>query len=328
MNKRMIIFVTVLALGLFAFSACQPPATTSSAAPAAAAHKKSGTPLAKVGGEVITLEEFNDKLDKIPPFYKRRVATKKGKLEYLDRLISEDLYYQEALARNMDKEAEFIEQLESIKKSILAGKIKKDLMEQKTEVGDAEAKAYYDEHPEEYQSPETVSVNHILFRLKRGDSEDKEAEVKKQAEKVYKEIKSGKISFEEAAKKYSDDKGSAKKGGQLPPIRKGLKSKEFDEVAFAFANKDETSEPFKDRRGYNILQFIEKTAAQPKEYDKVEKQIKRKLAQESQKTAIDAFTEDLRKKYPVSIEESLLQDEAADEEPKAEAGAETEEEGK
>ena len=328
MNKRLVILASIFVLILFALSACQPPASTSTSAPAKA-KAKSGTTLAKVGGEVITLEEFNAKLDKIPPFYKRRVASKKGKLEYLDRLVTEELYYQEALARGMNKDEEFLEQLESIKKSILAGKIKKELMEQKTEVGDPEAKTYYDEHPEEYQSPETVTVNHILFRVKRGDSEDQEKEIKEKAQKVYNEIKSGSISFEDAAKKYSDDKGSAKKGGTLPPIRKGLKSKEFDEVAFAFGKKDEICEPFKDRRGYNILQFVEKADAQPKEYDKVEKQIKRKLAQESQKTSIDSFTEDLRKKYPVSIEETLLVDEEESEEgqPAAEEKAEEKQEG-
>ncbi len=317
MSKRIAIAVSVFTLVLFSLSACQPTASTPTTT--AAAKAKSGTTLAKVGSEVVTLEEFNAKLEKIPPFYKRRVASKKGKLEYLDRLITEELYYQEALARGMNKDQEFTDQLESIKKSILAGKIKKELMEKKTEVGDAEAKAHYDGNPEEYQTPETVSVNHILFRLKRGDSEDKEKEIKENADKVYNEIKSGKISFEEAAKKYSNDKGSAKKGGKLPPIRKSLKSKEFDDVAFAFSAKDEVSAPFKDRRGYNILQFIEKTPAQPKEYDKVEKQIKRKLAQEFQKTALDSFTEDIRKKYPVDINDELLIDEAEAEKAPAEA---------
>lgn len=292
----------VIALSMLA---CQQPAGPGGAP---APSKKSGTQLAKVGSEVITLEDFNSKIEKIPPFYKRRVATKKGKLEFLDRLVQEELYYQEAIAKGMDKDPEYLEQLSQIQKSILAGKVKKDLMEAKKEVSSADAKKYYDEHPEEFQTPDQVTVRHILLRTKRGDSPDKEKEVEAKAQQVYNEISGGKITFAAAAEKYSDDKGSAKKGGELPPIRKGLKSKEFDDVAFAMAKENEVSKPFKDRRGWNILQFVKKETAQPKEFDKVESQIQRKLAQNFQKDSMDKFTEELRKKYPVDIKDDLLKD--------------------
>lgn len=314
MFKRTAMMVVLGALAL-AMAACQPASSGPGAATAPAA-KKGGTELAKVGGQTITMEEFQDKLDKIPPFYKRRVATKKGKMEYLDRLVQEELYYQEALAKGLDKDPEYLDQLVQIQKSILAGKIKKDLMEQKKEVSTEEAKKYYDEHPEEFETPEQVTVRHILLRTKRGDSEDKEKEVEAKAKQVYDEIKGGKTTFEKAAEKYSDDKGSAKKGGELPPIRKGLKSKEFDDAAFAMTEAGQISAPFKDRRGWNIVQFVKKDAAQPKAFDTVEKQIQRKLAQEFQKGAMDTFTEDLRKKYPVVVKEDLLKDdEGATDEP-------------
>jgi len=311
MTKRTWIYTLLAALLIVLLASCQPAGQTG-----AAKKTKSGTTLAKVGSETITLEEFNAKLEKIPPFYKRRVATKKGKLEYLDRLINEDLFYQEAIAKGLNKDSEFLEQLESIKKSILAGKIKKNLMEEKKEITDEEAKKHFDENPEDYKTPETVTVKHILFRVRRGDSEDREKEIQAKADKVYAELTGKKISFDAAAKKYSDDKGSAKKGGKLPPIRKGLKSKEFDEVAFKMTKNGEISKPFKDRRGFNILMFEEKSESNLKEYEKVEKQIKRKLAQEVQKNAMESFTTELRKKYPVEIKEDLLgDDEGAGEAP-------------
>lgn len=323
-NRKWLIWVFAMMFATVVIVACQTQGTTSGGS------KKSGTTLAKVGNEVITMEEFKEKLDKIPPFYKKRVASKKGKMEYLDRLVSEELYYQEAMAKGLDKDPEFLTQLESIKKSILAGKVKKDLMEAKTEVSDDQAKKYYQDNPTEYQTPETVTVKHILFRIKHGDSEDKKKEVKALADKVHQEIASKKITFDAAAEKYSDDKGSAKKGGKLPPIRKGLKSPEFDTAAFAMSKADEISKPFEDRRGYNILQFVEKSPAELKEYDKVEKQIKRKLQQDSQKTSMDTFTAELKKKYPVEIKEDLLKDEEGAEDAPAvpgmpQAGGEEEE---
>ncbi|MBZ0273253.1 peptidylprolyl isomerase [bacterium] len=298
-----------------AFFACDSQSTTSTGGGAAApARNKSGTQLAKVGGETITLEEFNGKLERIPPFYKKRLATKKGKMEYLDRLVTEELFYQEALSRGFEKDEEVQEQLESIRKSILAGKIKKEMMETKSDVTDEEGKAYYDAHPEEFETPETVTVRHILVRTRQGDSEDQKKAAADKAKKAYDEIKGG-LSFDKAVEKYSDDKGSARKGGLLPPIRKGLKSKEFDDVAFAMTEKDDVSTPFEDRRGWNIVQFVEKTPAEPKEYEKVEAQIKRKLAQEKQQKAMENFTAELRTKYPVDIKDDLLVDEEVSDEP-------------
>ncbi|MCB1155135.1 peptidylprolyl isomerase, partial [bacterium] len=191
----------------------------SSSAPA----KKSGTALAKVGDETITLEDFQAKLDKIPPFYRKRVATKKGKMEYLDRLVQEELYYQEALSKDYDDDPEIQEQLNQIKKSILAGRVKKEMMENRPEISADEVKKYYEDHKDEYETPEKVEVRHILLRVRKGDSDEKAAEVEAKAKKVHADLKAGKITFEKAAEEYSDDRGSSKKGGKLPPIRKGLK---------------------------------------------------------------------------------------------------------
>jgi peptidyl-prolyl cis-trans isomerase C len=305
-------------LALFAFSCTG--GTTSAGGSASVPAKNCDKVLAEIGGSKICMSEFQARLDKIPPFYRKRVATKKGKLEYLNRMVEDELFYLDALSKGVDKDPEVVDQLAQIKKSILAGKIKKDLMDQEFSVTDDDVKKYFDEHQDEFQSPETVTVRHILFRVKHKATDDEKKEKVKKANEVYQQIKSGKLSFEDAAKKFSEDKASAKKGGKLAPVKKGIKSAEFEKAAFGLSKKGEVSEVFKDRRGYNIVQFIEKTEPSLKEFDKVEARIKRKLQQEGRKAKMDEFTAKLRESNKVTINEDMLTDDEGAEEPAAPAG--------
>ena len=309
MKFKSALLIGIGLLALFAFACTNSPQSAGSTA-AGMASKNCEKTLAQIGDSKICLEDFQARLEKIPPFYRKRVASKKGKLEFLNRMVEDELFFQEAVRRGLQNDPEVQDQLAQIEKSILSGKIKKELLEGDTEVTDEQAKAYYDKNKEEFMDPETVTVRHILFRVKHKASPEEEKAKDDKAKEVLGMIKSGKMSFEEAAKKYSEDKTSAKRGGELSPIRKGIKSKEFEEVAFSMNKDGEVSDVFKDRRGYNIVQFIKKTPAQEKEFDKVESRIKRKLSQDSKKETMENFTENLRNKSAVEIHEDLLVDEA------------------
>lgn len=61
--------------------------------------------------------------------------------------------------------------------------------------------------------------------------------------------------FEVLAALYSEDPGSAKQGGQLPPFARGQMVPEFEAVAFRLKN-GEVSEVFESPYGYHIIQLI------------------------------------------------------------------------
>ena len=312
MKAKLWLLIGVAVLFAFGF-ACEnmggPTTADSGSSKVSVPAKNCDKVLAQVGPSKICLSEFQERLEKIPPFYRKRVATKKGKLEYLNRMVEDELYFLEAMSRGVDKDPEVISQLSQIKKSILAGKIKKDLLDTNVEVSDKEIKDYFDGHKDEFMSPETVTVRHILFRVKHKATEGETKDKEKKAKEVYDMIKSGKISFQDAAKKYSEDKITAKKGGDLAPVKKGIKSAEFEKVAFDMSKPNEVSEVFKDRRGYNILQFVKRTESEMKEFDKVEARIKRKLQQDGRKTKMDDFSAKLREKNKVTVSDDMLVDE-------------------
>ncbi|MFA6925311.1 MAG: peptidylprolyl isomerase, partial [Bacteroidales bacterium] len=73
---------------------------------------------------------------------------------------------------------------------------------------------------------------------------------------IYNKIKAGE-SFEELAKKYSEDKSSAVKGGVMAPFATGRMVPEFEAASFALKNKGDISEPIKTDYGWHIIKKID-----------------------------------------------------------------------
>ena len=100
-----------------------------------------------------------------------------------------------------------------------------------------------------------MKVRHIL--LKSDASNDKE--IKGKIDDLEKQLKSG-ADFAELAKKYSQDPGSAAKGGDLDWVTRGQTVKEFEAAAFSLP-VNQISEPVKTTYGYHILEVMEKQPA-------------------------------------------------------------------
>ena len=75
---------------------------------------------------------------------------------------------------------------------------------------------------------------------------------KQRIDSIRDDVVSGKISFTDAAIKYSMDPGSASNGGLYTHIKKGTFVKEFEDVAFKMKEK-EISAVFETDYGYHFL---------------------------------------------------------------------------
>ena len=143
--------------------------------------------------------------------------------------------------------------------------------------------------------PEQAKVSHILIKtpLPGPDGKVDEkgvAEAQKRAEDILKQIKAG-AKFEDLAKKYSEDPGSAKEGGSLGWIGKGRTVPEFEKAAFSLP-KGQISDLVKSSYGFHIIRVDDRQDAHMKTLDEVKDQIEpilkqQKAQQIAQKTADD-----------------------------------------
>ncbi|TYB32931.1 MAG: peptidylprolyl isomerase, partial [Flexistipes sinusarabici] len=202
-----------------------------------------------------------------------------------------DKDFENALEKNQMDSAQLKEQL---RKNVLLDSYVKNI-ESGIKISDKEAKKYYENNKDKFKQPEKAKVSHIILRT---GEKAKYENPEKKINEIYKEIKDGK-SFEEMAKKYSED-GSAKKGGSLGYIQKGRTVPAFEKVAFS-TKVGEISEPFKTKFGYHILKVTDKQETGQKTYSEVKSNINEVLKNQKMKEKLNAKLEELRSKYDVKI---------------------------
>ena len=138
------------------------------------------------------------------------------------------------------------------------GEIRNYLMKQKMlgslvqEIGvsNREVEAFYETYKDSLPvQPERVHISHILIRPKVG-GEDQDALLDK-ANKILAEAQAG-ADFSELARTYSQDPGSAQRGGDLGYFGPETMLPEFERVAFAL-QPGTVSDIVKTRLGYHII---------------------------------------------------------------------------
>ncbi|HIR49275.1 MAG TPA: peptidylprolyl isomerase [Candidatus Faecimonas gallistercoris] len=103
-----------------------------------------------------------------------------------------------------------------------------------------------------------IKASHILITpdVDSDASEDEKAKAEKkakqQAEKIIKKLENGE-DFAELAKKYSDDKATAKDGGNLGYFNTDDMDENFMDAVKKLKNNEYTKEPVKTQYGYHII---------------------------------------------------------------------------
>lgn len=163
-------------------------------------------------------------------------------------------------------------------------------------VTDEDAQAYYQDHLDKYSTKGQRKVRHILLK-------DDEAK----AEELLAKLKAGE-DFATLAKENSEDVGSAKQGGDLGWIEKGVMDPAFEEAAFALNAKGDISDVVKSDFGYHIIQLEDEKASEAKPYSEVSAEIKSDLVDEK---AVEQFYKLQTKLESVAFESPDSLDESA-----------------
>ncbi len=98
-----------------------------------------------------------------------------------------------------------------------------------------------------------VEVAHILIRKQKGKEELAKAKI----DSVYQLLKNGN-NFAILATKVSEDKNSARNGGNIGIIKINQYDDEFEDVAFSLVNDGDFSQPVETRVGWHIIKRLSK----------------------------------------------------------------------
>lgn len=102
-----------------------------------------------------------------------------------------------------------------------------------------------------------VTASHILVRVAEDAPADKVEEARVKIAGIKTEIDNG-LDFAEAAKKYSEDTGSAENGGLLEPFSSGEMVAEFSQAAFS-AEIGKVTDPVRTSFGWHLIKVESRT---------------------------------------------------------------------
>ncbi len=147
-------------------------------------------------------------------------------------------------------------------------------------VTDDAIREYYEDHQDEFKTPEKVEARHILIKLDQNASEKEIKAAEQKALEIYKLAKSGK-DFSELARKYSQGPSKAN-GGYLGIFDRKSMIKPFGDKAFSM-KPGQISKPVRTRFGWHIIQVVARYDASVKTLAQASDTIRKKLAGQQMK---------------------------------------------
>ena len=180
-------------------------------------------------------------------------------------------------------EKENLAKLQNQKRNIGYYNISVNSYRNSIKVSDEDIKSYYEKNTQSYLTDEKVQVEYLELQMEKVAAQQEvsaemiqqqyesspesytsndDAATKKKLLDIRKQIQQG-ASFASLAKKYSQDKGSAKQGGDLGYLTKGVEEN-FDKVVFAL-KKGELSDLIKTKTGFQLVQLNDIREGDPEE---------------------------------------------------------------
>jgi peptidyl-prolyl cis-trans isomerase C len=218
------------------------------AVPAFAQTNDAQKPVAVINGETITAQKLDQLYDRIGEQMRAQYEKSGGKAAFLDNYVRKRLVVQEAIKSGFDKRPDVQADMEAAKESTLFDRYVRDVVASKI-ITDAVVRQYYDQHPQEFATPERVHVRHILITASNSGSNP---HTKQQAFELIQRIAIQlrddnnathaindpaaaarvRISqFAQLAKQYSED-ASSQSGGDLGWVAKGQLDPEVDQIVW------------------------------------------------------------------------------------------------
>ena len=223
---------------------------------------------------------------------KEEIIKQVGSKEQFEKILKDRNISEKQLKSDIESEVKVLKLLDSMEEA---------------KVSEKEIKDFYNENKQNFNYPQRVRASHILIEanpemIKKAiidadkdgklsatqiNEKVKEAMDKKMA--LAKEVREQALKnpkgFADLAKKYSDDKGSAQKGGDLGLFARETMVKEFSDVAFAL-KPNTISEVVVTQFGNHIIIVTDRAAAGLAPLEQVKGEIEAYLKQSKRVTAL------------------------------------------
>jgi len=287
-----------------------PLGSSSAAAPGKLTPELARQVLAKVGEREITLGDYAETLERMDPFERLRYQSPDRRKQLLNELVQVELLAEEAKRRGLDKQPETQERV----RQMLRDELLRDLRQSVPGPGDipeAEVRAYFDAHHDEFKEPERRRVAHLLL--------GSEAQAKAALQKA---VGASAADWGKLVAQLSLDKPPPSSGptptelagdlgivgppghprGENPRVPEAVRAAVFEISQLGGVLDRVVSES----GHFHVVRMTGRTEARDRSYQDAERTIRVALVQQRIRTREAELEQELKKRYPVSVDDEAL----------------------
>ncbi len=252
-------------------------------------NQQSGRVIAVVGDETLTLKQL---VRDLPPHIRSGLSSVDIRASVIE-WINEEVLYQEARSRQLDKREDVIREFERLKRELLINKLVEQTLGEDVTITEEEIQGYYEANKDSYVlSQDLVHAYHLLVATRQ------------EATEVRNRLRSGE-SFQQVAQQAGEDSlanidwdwGYFSQNDVIP---------EISQVVFKL-RKNSVSQPVKSDLGYHIFQLVDrqdKGEVQP--LAMVREEIRMKLREKKKQDMYQRFLLQMKSKYKIQTNFQLL----------------------
>ena len=210
------------------------------------------------------------------------------------QMLLDQYLEREALASAIEK-AQLLDQeliaaeLNEFRKEMLISRYFEKFLKDK--VTDQAVQNYYNTHAADYEERRAHAA-HFLIRTNKAMSETERKVKLTTAQEAYSKVRAGQ-DFGEVAKDYSEDKVSAKKGGDLGWLKEGSIDARFSQALFGL-EPGAVSEPFETPFGFHVVKLIEGPKVVKRPLNAVAGDIRYQLRAQAKKAELERLVSEVK----------------------------------
>jgi len=111
---------------------------------------KPGAVIATIGKKEFTQGDLDFEIGQLPPYLQSQFNSKNSKIEFLKQFLAEELLYDSAKRKNLDKDKEIIEGTFRAKKGLMAQKILREEIQKLVSINQSDVELYFKANKEKY----------------------------------------------------------------------------------------------------------------------------------------------------------------------------------
>jgi peptidyl-prolyl cis-trans isomerase C len=257
--------------------------------------KQQRAPIVRYLDTSLATGQFITLANQVPPVNRPSFDDTLKLKEFIFQMIYVPILEREARRLRIDQTDSYRQSVQQFKETLMADKMRSDLVQRPVDVSAEQLKSYYDEHPEEFSSPPQVRVREALVATQ------------KEAEEIIKQVKRG-AKFDKICAQETLRPGLKGRSGDLGLFRRFTYPDLFD--AAQKMNVGQIGGPIfhatKTGGQYSVIQLLQKQDAVTQSFDDVQDRILNKLRNDLRMQALDDWLAQMRGEVKVQVNQDVL----------------------